>query len=123
MYRPQEMNELDTPVILLIPTVSDYCGNKKLTYPDVGDTIFVNWKSYGGTEAVVDKQLVVLDTAQITTWYDPRIVKGCRLRTEDNEDYEIVGKPEDISRRHIYMQFKVQRVEANVAKAEETQVV
>lgn len=112
MYRPKEMDELDTAVTLLIPTVSDYCGSPKLTYPEVGDLLFVNWKTYGGTEAVIDKQIVIIDTAQVTTWYDPRIKKACRLRLDSGELYEIIGKPEDVNGRHIFMRFKVQNVES-----------
>ncbi len=111
------MNELDTAATLLTPTVTDYCGTPKLNYPDIGPTVYCNWKSYGGTETVTDRQLTILDTAQITTWYDPRIEKGCRLRREDGKDYEILGKPEDINEQHIYMKFKVQRVEENVRGA------
>lgn len=118
IYRPKEMNALDTQVTLLSPTMSDYCGNIKLTYPEIGDTLFVNWTSYGGTETVTDNQLTVLDTAQITTWYDPRIKKACRLRLESGEIYEIIGKPNDIDNRHIFMRFKVQRVEASAPSLE-----
>lgn len=116
MYRPKEMDELDTAVTLLIPTVSNYYGSPKLTYPEVGELLFVNWKSYGGTEVVIDKQIVIIDTAQVTTWYDPRIKKACRLRLDSGELYEIIGKPEDVNGRHIFMRFKVQSTESSTPK-------
>lgn len=113
MFRPKEIDELNTAVLLLVPTQTDYCGTPKLVYPQTGDLLYVNWKSYGGTEVVIDKQIVIIDTAKVTTWYDPRIKKGCRLlRLDSGEQYEIKGKPNDIDDMHLYMQFKVENIES-----------
>ena len=52
MYRPKAINELRTPVKLLIPETEKYNGVSTPVYPDDGDILFVNWKTYGGTESV-----------------------------------------------------------------------
>lgn len=109
-YMPRNIAELRTPVKLLIPTHSRKNGVTVKTYPTDGDTIVVNWKSYGGTESVVDGLYCVIDTATVTTRYRPDITSECRLLREDGAVYEIKNEPEDIELRHKYMQFKVERV-------------
>ena len=44
MFRPTAIDELHTPVKLLIPTVDKYNGVETKTYPDDGPLLFVNWK-------------------------------------------------------------------------------
>jgi hypothetical protein len=68
-------------------------------------------KSYGGTEKVVNGIVVIEDTWQIDTWYNPNFGKGDRIRFigEDNE-YEILASPENINRRGQYMRFKVRSI-------------
>lgn len=111
IYHPKDAREFRTPVKLLIPTGSGrYNGVTRMTYPEDGDVVFVNWKSYGGTETNVNGVYSILDTAQVTTWYRPDITSGCRILTESNKIYEIIGEPEDIENAHIILRFKVQRV-------------
>lgn len=110
MYRPSEMNELRTPVKLLVPTsVEKKVGVERYIYPTDGDVIFVNWKSFGGTESVVNGILSIIDTATVTTWYRPDIAAKCRLRREDGAVYEIVSEPENIELGGKFCRFKVQR--------------
>ena len=52
----------------------------------------------------------MLDTALITTWYNPDIAVNCRLKRADGAIYEIVTPPENIDDANMYMQFKVERV-------------
>ena len=111
MYRPKNADEFRTPVKLLIPNGSiKYNGVNRSTYPDDGDVIFVNWKSYGGTETTVNGVWSILDTADVTTWYRPDITANCRLLCENGTIYEIKSKPEDIELQHVYLSFKVERV-------------
>lgn len=51
MYRPSAINELRTAVKLLVPAYKKYNGVAKKMYPSDGEIIFVNWKTYGGTES------------------------------------------------------------------------
>ncbi len=80
MFRPSQINELRTPAEILIPTTEDYLGVITKTFPESGEQIFVNFKSKGGTETTVNGVYSVLDTAEIVTWYDPRITSDCRIK-------------------------------------------
>lgn len=73
--------------------------------------IYVDCASFGGTEVTKNDLLMVEDTWQITTWYHPDITADCIVAFADNTDvqYEILGTPEDIRRRHQYMKFKIRR--------------
>lgn len=114
-YKPKTINELRTAVQLLIPT-----GNTKVngvarsTYPSTGDVIFVNWKTYGGTEQPVNGVYSVIDTAQITTRYRPDIAVNCRLLREDGKVYEIISEPENADLNNRYLEFKVERVKGGL---------
>lgn len=102
-----------TPVLLLIPTYTTQKGVTVKTYDEsAGIQLFCSWKTYGGTEVTDNGIYSVIDTAKIETWYRPEIKSDCRIKDlESGSVYEILGKPEDINRRHQFMQFKVQAVE------------
>lgn len=111
IYKDKNAHEMRTPVKLLIPTgVEKYNGVNRCTYPADGDVIFVNWKSYGGTETTVNGVYSILDTALITTWYRSDIAANCRLLREDGAVYEIMNEPENIEMQNVFLTFKVQRV-------------
>lgn len=111
IYKTKNAQEMRTPVKLLIPTgTQKYNGVNRPTYPTDGDVIFVNWKSYGGTETTVNGVYSILDTALITTWYRPDINANCRLLREDGAVYEIMNEPENIEMQNVTLTFKVQRV-------------
>ncbi|MBQ2581072.1 MAG: hypothetical protein II574_05530 [Ruminococcus sp.] len=110
IYRPKEINELRTPVQLLKPTYSEYNGVKKATYPASGDVLFVNWKSYGGTEQNVNGVFSVIDTAAVVTWYRSDITSDSRLKLENGTIYSIIGEPENIEMQGVFCRFKVERV-------------
>ena len=111
MYKPKNADEFRTPVKLLIPNgATKYNGVNRLTYPNDGDIIFVNWKSYGGTETTVNGVYSILDTADIMTWYRPDITANCRLMREDGAIYQIKSEPENIEMQNVYLTFKVERV-------------
>ena len=63
MFRPTQINNLRTPATLLIPEYSKYNGVTKKTFPESGPLIYVNFKSKGGTETVVNGVYSVLNTA------------------------------------------------------------
>lgn len=110
MFRPKEIDELRTPVKLLVPTYGVKNGVATKTYPADGDLIFVNWKTYGGTETTVNGVYSILDTANVTTWYRPDIAANCRLLRQDGKVYEIISEPENIDLGNRFCTFKVERV-------------
>ena len=106
MFRPAQINELRTPAELLIPSYSKYNGVEKKKFPESGDLIFVNFKSKGGTESVVNGIYSVINTAEIVTWFDPRIKSDCRIKI-NSDLYEIKGDPEILT---PYIIVKVEKV-------------
>ena len=89
MYKPKSIKELRTPAQLLIPAyttgspavATKYNGVVVPQYPLTGETIYINFKSYGGTESAVNGVISVIDTALITTWYRPDIKANCRIKS------------------------------------------
>lgn len=113
MYIPSEAAEMTTPLALLIPSAESYVlGVKsKPTYTAASGTIFANFKTFGGTERQIDGLTEVEDTAVIVCWYRPDVKSNCRVkRLTDNAIYEIVGEPEDLEQRHVYLKFKIRRI-------------
>lgn len=102
-----------TPALLLKPTYTTQKGVTVKTYDESkGVQIFCSWKTYGGTETTSNEIYAVIDTAQIETWYRPDIKSDCRIKDiQTGAVYEILGRPEDINKRHQFMKFKVQAVE------------
>lgn len=109
-FRPKSAFETRTAVKLLKPTVSTYHGVQQTTYPQTGDVVFVNWKSFGGTESTVNGVLSVLDTATVTLRYRPDVKAGCRFLRTDNAVYEIKGEPENVDLNGLWLICKVERV-------------
>ncbi len=114
-YKPKSINELRTAVKLLIPTgTTKINGVTRHTYPADGDVIFVNWKTYGGTEQTVNGLHSVIDTANVTTRYRGDITINCRLLREDGKIYEIISDPENTDLNNRYLEFKVERVKGGL---------
>lgn len=103
-YKPPV--RFDTPVQLLIPTVSKFQGVEKKTYPQSGPVIMVSFRTFGGSEKVVNGVYSVENTATVETWYRPDIAADCRLLL-DGLAYDLINAPEDINRRHQFLRFKV----------------
>lgn len=114
-YKPKAINELRTAVKLLIPNgTSKINGVTRHTYPADGDVIYVNWKTYGGTEQTVNGLYSIRDTADITTRYRNDIAVNCRLLREDGKIYEIISEPENTDLNNKYLEFKVERVKGGL---------
>lgn len=101
---------LDTSAMLLIPYSKTYNGVTSKVWPKQGPRFFCEFKTYGGTESVVDGVYSIIDTATIKCWYNPRVTAGCRIVLDTGEGYEVVGVPEDVGHRHQHMQIYVERV-------------
>lgn len=119
MYNPMKNISMSTPAKLItVLEVTASTGNtrkKQYVNPDDADTIIVGVKTFGGTEKIVNDRLVLEDTATVITWYRPDITAGCRLLfLDDNSLWEIIGRPEDIDRRHQYLIIKCRSVSAGV---------
>lgn len=99
----------DTPVLLFNPILKKVKGVTVKTYPEKGELIFCKFKTYGGTESIVNGQLTVIDTANVETWYRPDITSGSQIRL-GSDVYEVMGKPEDVEQRHEILKFKVRGV-------------
>lgn len=109
-YQPSGFRATRFAVELLKPTAASYHGVSSPTYPKTGDVIFVNWKSFGGTESVVDGVYSVIDTAYVTCRYRPDIKSDCRLKRPDGAVYQISGEPENIDMTKRIIAFRVERV-------------
>ena len=109
-YKPQL--PFSTPIRLLIPTYETIKGVPKKTFQtfENGELIFCNFKTYGGTEKVVNDLYSVEDTANIETWFRPDIKADCRIAISSNRVYEVIGEPENINERNQFCKFKVRRV-------------
>ncbi len=98
------------PFRLCIPKKVTAKGSTKNVYPDTGDIIYCSYRTFGGTEKVVNDNLVVEDTAVIETWYRPDIKSDCQLVDMQGQKYEILGTPENISMRNQFLKFKIRRL-------------
>ena len=111
MYRPSEAAQMTTVMQLQLPTIDSAYGVSAKVWRDASLVIRCNFKSYGGTERIVNDVLVVEDTAQIVCWYHPDIKADCRLvRLSDKAVFEILGTPENIEERNQFLKFKVRRI-------------
>lgn len=98
---------------LLIPTETKAKGTTVKTFPDPEEGIlfYGSFRTFGGTERIVNDVLTIIDTATIDTWFRPDITSDCRVYIcETGVTYDILSTPEDINMRHQYMQFKVRKV-------------
>ena len=110
-YKPS--TPFSTPLMLLVPTYTDAYGVDKKIYPAIeeGILIFGSFKTYGGTERQVNGLYSIENTATIETWYRPDIQSNCRIGVlETGEIYDILGEPENINMRNLYLKFKVLQV-------------
>lgn len=108
MYRPS--TAFTTPFMILNPTSTEKVNGKVVkVYPDEGDVIYTSFKTFGGSETLINDVVSVRDTANIETWYRPDIRSDTRLkRLSDGKFYEILGDPENIEMRNQFMKFKVE---------------
>ena len=121
MFRPSEAAQMVTSLRLQRPVYAVAYGVNKKTWETVSGVIMANFKTFGGTEKTDNGILTVEDTAQVVCWYRPDIKGNCRVVLLDgNEDtdnakcYEILGEPENIEQRNMFLKFKVRRIKGGV---------
>lgn len=107
-YRPS--GPFNVPLFLFIPTVTTAKGSSKKIYPENGELIYCSFRTFGGTEKVVNDVLTVEDTVVIETWFRPDIKSDCKLKDVDGIEYEILGTPENINKRNQYLRFKMRAI-------------
>lgn len=117
MFRPSEAAQMTTPLRLQKPTSAVSYGVNTKTYKNIDGVIWANFKTYGGTEKTDNGVLSVEDTAQVVCWYRPDIKSDCRVvlldgkeDTDNAKRYEILGEPENIEQRNMFLKFKVRRI-------------
>ena len=119
MYRPTEAAQMTTPLQLQRPLNATSYGVNVKTYKDVDGVIMANFKTFGGTETNNNGVLSVKDTAQVVCWYRPDIKADCRIvllsagvdeKGKPRAVYEIMGDPENIEMRNMFLKFKVHRI-------------
>lgn len=122
-YRLEIKNPI--PLVLLIPkSITQVKGVNKKEYPTIEEALsikdkndnsinlfFGSFKSYGGTERIVNGIYSIEDTANIETWYRPDISSNCRIaRANDGAIFDVINEPENINMRNQFLKFKVKRV-------------
>lgn len=109
-YKPP--TRFNTPMFLLIPTVTSINGVSKKTYPNPNDGLlfYGSFRTFGGTDIVENGVYSVKATATIDTWYNPSFSSECRVALESGALYEIIGEPENIEMLNQYLRFKVERL-------------
>lgn len=110
-YVPKEVENMNTPIQLLVPTGERKKGVLKPTYSKKGEPFFASFKTYGGTKKEVNGVTVIEDTADLVCYYNPDIKSNCHIiNLYDNTEYEILGRPENINQQFQYLKFKVRVV-------------
>ena len=98
---------------LLTPIATEAYGVKAKGFSDPKDSsvFFGSFRTFGGSEALQDDVLTLVNTGVVDTWYKPDIKADCRILLCDTEqEYDIISDPEDIDFRHQYLKFKVKKV-------------
>ena len=110
----KKLRPFSTPINVIIPTIRDEQGKDIKDYKNPAEKflMFCSFKTFGGTETVNNGVITTLETAEITTYFDPRIKANCRieLAESEGETFDILGAPEDLDKSHEIFKFKVQRV-------------
>ncbi len=116
MYKANE--PYTTTMYLLKPTIKMSKGTSQKTFQKCADAAVINclFKTFGGTvktsgsENDINGIISVVDTAIVETWYNPDITSECRLALDDNNQYEILGNPENISMRNKTMKIRLKKI-------------
>lgn len=110
MYRPRK--KFTTPLLHYeLERKEKIQGSVVKIYKEQPTSFFGSFATYGGTPIDSNGVLAIEDTAKIETWYNPQITSESRIQlAQSGETYEVMGEPEDLEERHIFMKMKVKRV-------------
>lgn len=105
----------NTALYLFTPTYEKINGVIVKKYGEKGELFFASFKSYGGTEKVIDGLLSVEDTAQVETYFRPDIKSDCVIQNAiTGAKYEIISEPENVEMTNQILKFKVRRIKGGV---------
>jgi len=112
VYKPAGVGAFTTAVKLQKRIAQKVSGALEFSVEDATDPILnCSFKTYGGTETIVNGSLVLLNTATLVTWYRQDIQAADRiLLIQDNSVWEVIGEPENIDMRNQYLILKVRKI-------------
>lgn len=100
----------NVPLYVFIPKIVTAKGSTKKVYSNEGEIIYCSFRTFGGTEKVVNDVLTVESTAVIETWFRPDIKADCKIKDAAGVEYEILGTPENINMQNQFLKFKMRAV-------------
>lgn len=106
MYKGQPNYKV--PVRLFRGSYEKVLGTNKKIYSETETVFKVSLKSYGGSEKLVNNQLVLEDTFVVETWYRKDITSMDAIQF-NNSLYEIINNPENINMENRKLLFKVRK--------------
>jgi len=112
MYRPSA-RQFTTQIRLKHRVDVTVNGAPKPIYEDANPALHLcEFKPFHGMEGIKAGQIGAIDGGTVTMWYTPGVKASDRIILDDDTDkvYEVIGAPEDVENRHMYLVFKVQRV-------------
>ena len=110
---------MTTPLQLQQPVTAVSYGVNTNTYQNTKGVVMANFKTFGGTEKNDNGIITVEETAQVVCRYRPDIKSDTRIillragfdeNGEPNAVYEILGDPENIEMRNMFLKIKLRRV-------------
>lgn len=107
-YKPNGYEQLSTPV-KLYKTVTEKTLGQIVRTREYVDMIYCNVKSYGGTNVIIGNEFKIEDTLDLVTWYRPDITGDSAVEI-DGVMYEVIGAPENVELRNMWIKFKVKRI-------------
>ena len=113
MIKAEPMN---VPAILLVPVHTEELKQTRKIYTDPNEVgkdmrLSVSFKTYLGTDKVVNGVLTVERTGKMMTYWRPDLKSDCHIYLpESQQEYEILGDPEDIDGRHQLIYLKVRSI-------------
>lgn len=79
--------------------------------PEVSPKIFGTFRTFGGTETMINNVLTVTATGYIDTWYRSDIKSDSRIYiVQTGETYEVLGKPENINMQNQFLKIRVRLI-------------
>lgn len=102
-----------TAMRLLNPSQTAVKGVNTQNYPDPenGLHMFGTFRTFGGTETVINGVLTVTATGYIDTWYRSDLRSDSRIYiVQTGETYEVLGKPENINMQNQFMKVRVRLI-------------
>lgn len=111
VYKP--ITPFNVPAKLLIPEWVTISGVRKKKYPEPSNapTIYVSFRTFGGTEVERNGVYGIENTATVETWFRPDITADCQIHIlQTGKTYEILGDPENIEMRNQMLKIRVRYV-------------